>query len=364
MGKFKPVVIVGAGVLGLTTASVLQDKYPGIQITIVAADVPLVPPVAERERPSPDYASMWAGAHLRPTPGADRQLGDEHFLARRTAAVMKSLARSNPESGVQEVDGREVMEYLPEDKQRLKTGDSYVGADDQFRILEAHEIEAGGVWGCEYKTWIVNVHVYCRWLLTNFIRRGGNVVQRRLNSLDEAFDPSLFPSSPSSSPSSSWLVVNCSGRNFDTDEKTNVIRGQTVLVKNTYHKTATRHNKDDTWSFLIPRPLGGGTIVGGTKQHGDWGTEIRPQETAEILAAAAKYWPDFVSKVEDFEVVMVNVGRRPWREGGMRIEREELGKGRVVVHGYGAGARGYELSWGAAERIAGLVDAGVVSAKL
>lgn len=92
------------GVLGLTTAAVLQDKYPGIDVAIVAAEIPLVPPVAEALRPSPDYASMWAGAHLRPTPGSG-QLADEQILALKTAKIMKRIAHRNPESGVQEVEG-------------------------------------------------------------------------------------------------------------------------------------------------------------------------------------------------------------------------------------------------------------------
>lgn len=239
------------------------------------------------------------------------------------------------------------MEYIPDDKKFFRSGDVYVGEYDRFRTLETNELPPGATWGCDYRTWAVNVHVYCRWLLINFIRQGGNLLQRRLRTLGDAFEVI-----PGSRPT---LVINLSGRNFDNDHRMDVIRGQTVLVKNAFHRTVTRHNNDDTWSFLIPRPLGGGTIVGGTKQHGDWESSIRPQETVEILKAAVRYWSEFVNRVEDFEVVMVNVGRRPWRGGGMRIERESLGNGRNVVHGYGAGARGYELSWGAAERIVRLV---------
>ena len=66
-----------------------------------------------------------------------------------------------------------------------------------------------------------------------------------------------------------------------------------------------------------------------------------------------RYFPDFVSKVSDFEVVTDNVGRRPWREGGML---GTLGIRVPVVHGYGAGGRGFELSWGAAKEICSLVD--------
>lgn len=53
------------------------------------------------------------------------------------------------------------------------------------------------------------------------------------------------------------------------------------------------------------------------------------------------------------------VGRRPTRDGGMRLQIEKsssLGEGvRAVVHAYGAGGRGYELSWGVAQEVTSLV---------
>lgn len=49
------------------------------------------------------------------------------------------------------------------------------------------------------------------------------------------------------------------------------------------------------------------------------------------------------------------VGRRPAREGGVRIEVEKVGEGRTIVHGYGAAGRGYEISWGVAEDVVSLV---------
>jgi len=62
-----------------------------------------------------------------------------------------------------------------------------------------------------------------------------------------------------------------------------------------------------------------------------------------------------VANVEDFVLLKDNVGRRPWREGGYRFEVEKLAGEKPVVHGYGAGGRGYECSWGAAREIVGLV---------
>lgn len=41
-------------------------------------------------------------------------------------------------------------------------------------------------------------------------------------------------------------------------------------------------------------------------------------------------------------------GLRPYRASGFRVEREDLGGGRVLVHNYGHGGAGVTLSWGSA----------------
>ncbi len=42
------------------------------------------------------------------------------------------------------------------------------------------------------------------------------------------------------------------------------------------------------------------------------------------------------------------VGLRPYRPAGFRVEREDLGGGRILVHNYGHGGGGVTLSWGTA----------------
>ena len=52
------------------------------------------------------------------------------------------------------------------------------------------------------------------------------------------------------------------------------------------------------------------------------------------------------------EILAAFAGLRPSREGGARVEREEIsiagGKKRVVVHNYGAGGTGYQAGYGMA----------------
>ena len=339
------IVVIGAGVIGLSAATLLQNRLPHAQIIIIAAEVPTDP------APSADYASPWAGAHYRPIPRSTRQLNEEAELGMQTAKVMKVIARETPEAGVGLMKGVEYLESPPPENLRLKTGDVYAGPDDTFRVLEQNGLPDGVKWGCEYESYCVNVPVYCRWLLRRFQEGGGRVVQHKLERVDQAFEVAEGLVGVGRVNK----VVNCSGRNFDTDEKMRIIRGQTVLVKQQYDRTVTRQCADGSWAFLIPRPAGGGTIVGGSKEVEDFETRARPETRDKLLHEAVRHFPEFVDNVDNFDIVKDNVGRRPWREGGMRIETEQLSRGWTIVHGYGAGGRGYELSWGAAAKIVDLL---------
>lgn len=338
------IVVIGAGVTGLSVATLLQSELHNAGVTIIAAETPMT------ASPSADYASRWAGAHYRPIPRSTRQLDQEATMALRTAEIMEQIAKESPEAGVEPTPGVEYFENPPPEILALKTGDVYAGPNDEFRVFNQAELPPGVSWACEYWSYCVNIEIYCRWLLDRFLSRRGQVIQHRLSTAADAFD---FARQRGLGKVA--IVVNCSGRNFDQDPEMKIIRGQTVLVKQQYPKTITRQNRDGSWAFLVPRPLGGGTIVGGTKEIEDWEARPRPETQQRLLRQCVETFPDFVGCVDEFEVIKDNVGRRPWREGGYRIEAETVGPGRVLIHGYGAGGRGYELSWGAAERVVQLV---------
>ncbi|KAI1607987.1 D-amino-acid oxidase [Exophiala viscosa] len=342
------IIVVGCGVTGLSVATLLQSEYPSAVLTIIAAEIPT------GHSPTADYASMWAGAHYRPTRGSTPQLKQEFDMAVRTAGRMKRIAHDHPEAGVEFMQGVEYLEDPPTEFSSIKTGDVYAGPEDGFRVLDQTELPTGVEWGCEYRCYCVNVSVYLKWLLDRFMSKGGRLIQHRLSDAQEAFEYAQKIGLGKVS-----TVVNCSGRNFDQDPKTKIIRGQTVLVKQQHHQTVTRQCRDGSWAFLIPRPRGGGTIVGGTKEIGDPEEQPRPEAREKLLRNAVDFFPDFVDSIDRFVVLKDNVGRRPWREGGYRFQTESVGPDKRIVHGYGAGGRGYELSWAAAEKIVALVAASV-----
>ncbi|KAL4795830.1 hypothetical protein BDV19DRAFT_157637 [Aspergillus venezuelensis] len=344
MPEKETIVVVGAGVIGLSTALQLQSQLlPHQKILLVARDFPSTTSI--------NYASPWAGAHYRPVPGKSLQAEREESQARRTYAHLRGEA-SIPESGVSWIEGVEHLENPPKEYLEPDTLDFYRHLDG-FRELGKDEVPEGVKWGVGYMTFVINSPVYCAYMLRRFILRGGGTREVTLTNINEAFY--LAPRVKT--------VVNCSGTGFG-DTKSFIIRGQTCLVRNPVNVTLTRQNSDGTWSFCIPRPLEGGTIIGGTKQVNDWDPNPSLQTRETLLRNAKKWFPFSEESKGEFDVIRDIVGRRPAREGGMRIEVEKLDKGRTVVHGYGAAGRGFEISWGVAEDIVCLVrGAGLLGEK-
>ncbi|PHH92084.1 hypothetical protein CDD83_9020 [Cordyceps sp. RAO-2017] len=377
------VIIVGAGIIGLACAIKLQarlgesDDGRGVEVLVAAREWPGFVPGAPLTR-SVDYASMWAGAHVRPIPGATPQLQREAGWLRRTVAEFGCQAESEPWCGVTRLAGVEFLEephqsYYRRDDSSSPAASAAAAFEREtglagYRELAPAELPAGVALGFRYETFCINAPLYCEHLLRTFLLRGGKTMRVDLKSEWEAFtlrDDVLF-------------VVNASGVGFG-DPKCFPTRGQTVVTNLSVAKTVTRQYRDGSWSFLIPRFYGGGTVVGGTKQPGDWrsapdsatrdrllslGLELEPyarggDDDAPLGGGFRETRPGAVGVISDV------VGRRPTREGGMRLQVETKptltwqGSGSdtsSVIHAYGAGGRGYEISWGVAEEVIRLAE--------
>jgi D-amino-acid oxidase len=164
--------------------------------------------------------------------------------------------------------------------------------------------------------------------------------------------------------------INASGLGASTlvpDDSMFPIRGQTVLVKGEAHSTITRVGQSlngvvPDRTYAIPRPGSGTTILGGTKEEGVWDEHPDDVVTEGILKRARALVPELLTgEDEGFEVLSVQVGLRPGRRGGVRVEREvvSVGERKVrVVHAYGHAGSGYQNSVGGARDVCRLVQEG------
>lgn len=180
---------------------------------------------------------------------------------------------------------------------------------------------------------------------------GGVVFERRkIASLSEAF---LSPATQ--------VVFNCIGNaavSFPgvNDTKCYPTRGQIVLVKAPQvAQNIMRHGKDYE-TYVIPRPLSDSTVIlGGYLQKGNWDSQVKPHETESILKRTGELLP--VLKKGETKILGEAVGFRPSREGGARVELEQMKDGgRVVVHNYGAGGTGFQAGLGMAQNAVDLAE--------
>ncbi|KAJ1953588.1 hypothetical protein EC988_002907 [Linderina pennispora] len=334
----REVVVIGAGVIGLTVSNRLQESG-AFDVTIVAEHIPQHKSVGQRE--STGWASPWAGAHWRAWAGDKDTLLQDMEL--ETYREMQRLARTAPESGISEAEGVDLFEDKP------ANGLWYATKVDDVQELRKSELPEGVAYGLKYSTLLINVPQYLSYLKAQFEGLGGRVIQGRLDHIREAL---LFVQTRKDPP----LVINCTALGSRSlggvnDQNMYPIRGQTLVVDAPLAKrTLTRIGK--VFGYVIPR--GDGTVViGGTADRGSWDASAHDETTQAILEKALALEPDLVpgNSGLSFEqrtellrqsIVSVNVGFRPARVGGVRLEAEDFAGAFTAIHCYGHAGFGYQ----------------------
>lgn len=148
-------------------------------------------------------------------------------------------------------------------------------------------------------------------------------------------------------PAEADLVVNCTGLGALTlkgveDKSMMPARGQITLVRNEAPNMVSISGCDDAEDetcYVMQRAAGGGTILGGSYQKGNWDGTVDEAMAERIMKRAVELCPGLV-KDGPLDVVRHGVGLRPLRQGGTRLELETMSDGTKVVHNYGHGGYG------------------------
>ena len=255
----KPVAVLGCGVVGLSTARVLQRR--GKAVTVYARELP------------PETTSNVAGALWYPTHVYDPRKVSNTFLERYGLACRLShrefQSYVGPEYGVRWMEtytlGSEPLgRELPGGPELYPETRFYSDARRSFGFPFVRQFTA----------MVIEPQTYLRALLRDFHAAGGRVVFKELKTRE---DVAQLPER---------VIFNCTGlgaRALFGDEGMASMRGQIEVL-------LPQPEVDYCYlaSSLYMFPRADGLILGGTFEAGNWSMDQDPATTARIIEGNAQ----------------------------------------------------------------------------
>jgi len=305
------VLVIGAGVVGLTTAISLAEA--GLSVTIRTAAEP-------EQSTSVAAGAVWGLVKVGPP---DRVME----WGRVGLEVLSKLA-AEPGTGVRMAAGREISRapLKPYYWTELLTG---------LRPCEKSELPDGFTDGWHYSAPLATMPVYLGYLRARFERAGGTLEVSPVASL-----AGLAGAAP--------VIVNCSGvaaHDLVPDPAVVPVRGQVVIAANPgIEEFLINRDPEPPW-IVYMFPHGDTILLGGTNDEGNWDKDIKNQVAERILAGCSAIEP----RLRGVKVLEHRVGLRPCRPE-VRLEAEPVDGG-VLWHNYGHGGAGISMAWGCAAEI-------------
>jgi D-amino-acid oxidase len=325
------VLVLGAGVIGLTTAVCLAEA--GLAVALAAADPP-------EQTTSAAAGAIW-GPHL---------VGMDDRVTRWADVTLDRLtALSHPDLGASELEGIvHTATGIAASRESDAAPPEFAATGSDLAPCPPSQIPVGYGSAWRLIAPIVSMPGYLDYLSRRYGRAGGaTTFPAKISTLGDA--RGIAPSAK--------VIVNCTGcgaRDLVPDPDVTPVRGQVVVAANpgiTEFFVGTGSDPADL-TYLFPH--GDVVVLGGTEQPGNWSLEPDPRTAARIIAACSAIEP----ALHKAPVLGHRVGLRPVR-ASVRLEAVQLATARdnevTIVHNYGHGGSGVTLSWGCAEDAADLV---------
>ncbi|TDC41567.1 FAD-dependent oxidoreductase [Micromonospora sp. KC213] len=310
------VVVIGGGIVGLTTAVTLQQR--GARVTVLAPDDPA-------DTVSAVAAAVWYPTHTERDPRVLR-------WARETRIELSRQAQAGV-PGVVERPTRMLLRHR------------YAGPPwwaEALDDLTAEAAEPPYTTLLRFTAPTVEMVPYLHWLRQRLEAGGGRILRRRVRRLADAF-------------ATAPTIVNATGLaagQLAADPAVHPVRGHLVLVANPGLTVSVR-DEDDPAGITYVHPRRHDVVLGGTYQPGVGHTRPDPATAAAIRRRCVALVPELA----DAPVLGERIGLRPARHGGPRVEAEPGPAGSPggrLVHAYGHAGAGVTLSWGCAAEVADL----------
>ncbi|XP_025896490.1 D-aspartate oxidase [Nothoprocta perdicaria] len=320
------VAVVGAGVVGLSTALSVAGAFPACSLALLA------------ERFSPGTTSDVAAGMLIPHAVPDTPIHVQKQWFRETFTYLFAISNSAEasEAGVHLVSGWQVFKSAPEEELPFWS-DVVLG----FRTMSEAELQKFPQhrYGQAFTTLKCDCPPYLLWMEKRLKAKGVQMCTRKVASLWELH-------------SEYDIVVNCAGigaRRLVGDQQLLPVRGQVLQVHAPWVKNFIRDGDGLTYIY----PGISSVTLGGTREKESWSLCPDPGTAKGIFGRCCSLEPSLQAARD----VKVKVGLRPSR-GSVRLQREvwsQAGAKLLVVHNYGHGSGGFSMHWGTAKEAARLV---------
>jgi D-amino-acid oxidase len=351
------VLVLGAGVSGLTSALRLKER--GLGVTVVA------------ECFAPSVTSAVAGALWEWPPAVCGSHQHEISLKRSKAwclASYREFARlaADPNTGVfLRTANFYFRRPLVESKALSTKMDELQAHVDQFRhdpslaVVNHVNPEFGIRDAYSHLAPMIDTDVYLDWLLDRVRRTGCRIVRDRISGNLPEQELTLRRRF------SADAIVNCTGLGAAelVNDAMYPLRGALVRVRNdgTSMPAMTQAhcvphdetNGEPHFIFIVPRGQHG-LVLGGLAEPDTWDLRIDLDNYAplrKMYDRCLEFLPALKKAALDTSEP-VRVGLRPVRRQNVRLEQEP---GARIIHNYGHGGSGVTLSWGCATEVVELV---------
>jgi len=267
-GHSGPVAVLGSGVVGLSTARLLQEA--GFAVTIYAKDLP------------PNTTSNVAGGWWYPVTLYDSQFVTEAFHEQFAKACKYAFERYQTMVGSR-YGVRWTPSYQLSHREFHSTGDfsrqGVVGRlIPEFREVTEEQVPFRGYeYARQFDTMLIEPPIYLAALLQDFEIAGGRVVVRELR------DPAEVASLAEK------LVFNCTGLGSKTlfnDAELTPVKGQlTFLLPQPEVEYSVVYG-----SGLYMFSRHDGVLLGGTHDEGVWSLDVDSQVREQIVAQQKQFF--------------------------------------------------------------------------
>jgi D-amino-acid oxidase len=351
------VLVIGAGVSGLTSALCLRRK--GFDVSLVA------------DQFAPRVTSIIAGALWEWPPAVCGHHQDPLSLARAKLWCETSYHVFTELSGdsATGVFLRPVNFYfkhrIQEDERQRAKMEELKGKVMQFKydagLIAENKVNVkfGVRDAYTYLAPMIDTDVYLRWLLREVRRAGCRIHEAKITGPLREQEQTL------ARQYGAEAIVNCTGLGAKelADASVYPVRGALLRVRNdgrTMPRVTQAHcisqNGSGERGFLFILPRGNDMLVlGGLAEPDEWGLDI-DLHNYEPIREMYRRCVDFLPALGNAEIDAaepIRVGLRPFRRQHVRLEREA---GTRIIHNYGHGGSGVTLSWGCALEVAERVN--------